>query len=70
MKVVVALPNTKNVRHAHPFVRRTFILIHRTDFARNDYSGPPMTDILDIIDYVKPTALLGLSTISVGCNLF
>ncbi|KAF5314755.1 hypothetical protein D9611_007068 [Ephemerocybe angulata] len=37
---------------------------HKKYFARNDYSGPPMTDILDIIDYVKPTALLGLSTIS------
>lgn len=24
-----------------------------------------MTDILEIIDYVKPTALLGLSTIAV-----
>ncbi|TEB34114.1 malate dehydrogenase [Coprinellus micaceus] len=37
---------------------------HKKYFARNDYSGPPMTNILDIIDYVKPTALLGLSTIS------
>lgn len=36
-----------------------------TDFSRNDYQGPPMTNILDIIDYVKPTALLGLSTITV-----
>jgi hypothetical protein len=40
------------------------------DFARNDYSGPPMTNILDIIDYVKPTALLGLSTISVSSRLY
>lgn len=37
---------------------------HKKYFARNDYSGPPMTDILEIIDYVKPTALLGLSTIA------
>ncbi|KAF9230554.1 hypothetical protein BU15DRAFT_91091 [Melanogaster broomeanus] len=35
----------------------------RKPFARNDYSGPPMTDLLDIIRYVKPTALMGLSTI-------
>lgn len=33
-------------------------------FSRDDYSGPPMTNILDIIDYVKPTALFGLSTIT------
>ncbi|KAG8975210.1 DNA-directed DNA polymerase gamma mip1, partial [Tulasnella sp. 427] len=31
-------------------------------FARKDYSGPPIRSLLDIIDYVKPTALLGLST--------
>ena len=35
------------------------------DFSRDDYQGPPMTNLLDIIDYVKPTALLGLSTITV-----
>ena len=35
------------------------------DFSRKDYEGPPITNILDIIDYVKPTALLGLSTIPV-----
>ncbi|KAG2008538.1 malate dehydrogenase [Coprinopsis cinerea AmutBmut pab1-1] len=37
---------------------------HKKYFSRKDYNGPPMTNILDIIDYVKPTALLGLSTIS------
>lgn len=37
---------------------------YKTNFSRDDYSGPPMTDILDIIDYVKPTALLGLSTVT------
>ena len=37
-------------------------------FARDDYTGPPMTDIIDIIEYVKPTALLGLSTISVSAQ--
>ncbi|EDR08151.1 uncharacterized protein LACBIDRAFT_297458 [Laccaria bicolor S238N-H82] len=36
----------------------------KPDFSRDDYSGPPMTNILDIIDYVKPTALFGLSTIT------
>lgn len=36
-----------------------------TDFSRKDYDGPPMTDLVDIINYVKPTALLGLSTIKV-----
>ncbi|EKM77361.1 hypothetical protein AGABI1DRAFT_115281 [Agaricus bisporus var. burnettii JB137-S8] len=37
---------------------------HKKYFARDDYSGPPMTNLVDIIKYVKPTALLGLSTIS------
>ncbi|KAG6885740.1 hypothetical protein C0993_010567 [Termitomyces sp. T159_Od127] len=37
---------------------------HKKFFSRKDYNGPPITAILDIIDYVKPTALLGLSTIS------
>ncbi|KIJ58250.1 hypothetical protein HYDPIDRAFT_61960, partial [Hydnomerulius pinastri MD-312] len=36
---------------------------YKQSFARQDYTGPPMTDLLDIIRYVKPTALLGLSTI-------
>lgn len=35
------------------------------DFARKDYNGPPLTNLSDIVDYVKPTALLGLSTIRV-----
>ncbi|CAA7268237.1 unnamed protein product [Cyclocybe aegerita] len=37
---------------------------HKKYFSRNDYQGPPMTSLLDIIDYVRPTALLGLSTIT------
>ncbi|KAJ3515543.1 hypothetical protein NLJ89_g1685 [Agrocybe chaxingu] len=37
---------------------------HKKYFSRNDYQGPPMTNLLDIIDYVRPTALLGLSTIT------
>ncbi|KIM43342.1 hypothetical protein M413DRAFT_69569 [Hebeloma cylindrosporum] len=36
---------------------------HKKYFARTDYQGPPLTSLIDIIDYVKPTALLGLSTI-------
>jgi len=34
-------------------------------FSRRDYTGPKMTNLLDIIALVKPTALLGLSTIKV-----
>ncbi|KAF8879655.1 malate dehydrogenase [Gymnopilus junonius] len=37
---------------------------HKKYFSRDDYQGPPLTDLLDIIAYVKPSALLGLSTIS------
>ncbi|KAF8955328.1 hypothetical protein BDZ97DRAFT_1907703 [Flammula alnicola] len=37
---------------------------HKKFFSRDDYQGPPMTNLLDIIDYVRPTALLGLSTIT------
>ncbi|KAG1745823.1 uncharacterized protein EDB91DRAFT_1268184 [Suillus paluster] len=36
---------------------------HKKFFARTDYEGPPLTDLVDIINYVKPTALLGLSTL-------
>ncbi|TFY83789.1 hypothetical protein EWM64_g214 [Hericium alpestre] len=35
---------------------------HKKFFARTDYEGPPLTNLVDIINYVKPTALLGLST--------
>ncbi|KAJ7913874.1 hypothetical protein B0H13DRAFT_2003826 [Mycena leptocephala] len=35
---------------------------HKEYFARRDYNGPPITDLLDVLDYVKPTALMGLST--------
>ncbi|KJA25545.1 hypothetical protein HYPSUDRAFT_37540 [Hypholoma sublateritium FD-334 SS-4] len=37
---------------------------HKKYFSRDDYQGPPMTNLLDIIDYVRPTALFGLSTIT------
>ncbi|KAG5650459.1 hypothetical protein H0H81_012181 [Sphagnurus paluster] len=42
---------------------------HKKFFSRKDYTGPPITNILDVIAYVKPTALLGLSTISVRNSL-
>ena len=37
-------------------------------FARADYQGPPLTNLIDIINHVKPTALLGLSTIRVSIS--
>jgi malate dehydrogenase (oxaloacetate-decarboxylating)(NADP+) len=37
---------------------------HKKYFSRKDYDGSPMKDLFDIISFVKPTALLGLSTIS------
>ncbi|KAF9269657.1 malic enzyme [Marasmius fiardii PR-910] len=37
---------------------------HKRYFSRKDYSGPPIKDLLDILEYVKPTALIGLSTVS------
>ncbi|KAK0494254.1 hypothetical protein EDD18DRAFT_1355597 [Armillaria luteobubalina] len=39
-------------------------LQHKKYFSCKDYKGSPMKNLLEIIDYVKPTALLGLSTIS------
>ncbi|KAI0714789.1 malic enzyme [Earliella scabrosa] len=35
---------------------------HKKFFSRKDYTGPPLTDLTEIIKYVQPTALLGLST--------
>ncbi|KAH7927006.1 malic enzyme [Leucogyrophana mollusca] len=36
---------------------------HKKYFSRRDYTGAPLKDLLEIIEYVKPTALMGLSTI-------
>lgn len=36
---------------------------HKKYFSRSDYEGPPMKDLIEIIEYIRPTALLGLSTI-------
>ncbi|KAH9956302.1 malic enzyme [Russula dissimulans] len=41
---------------------------HKKYFSRRDYNGPPMTNLAEIIQYVKPTALLGLSTIKGAFN--
>ena len=38
----------------------------RLVFSRKDYTGPPIKKLIDVIDHVKPTALLGLSTVKVG----
>lgn len=35
------------------------------DFSRKDYTGPPIKKLIDVINYVKPTALFGLSTVKV-----
>ena len=37
-----------------------------TDFSRKDYNGAPMTDLTEIVKYVRPTALMGLSTTKVS----
>lgn len=35
---------------------------HKKFFARTDYDGPALTNLKEIIEYVQPTALMGLST--------
>lgn len=37
-------------------------LISSLDFARSDYEGKPVTELTEIIDLFKPTALIGLSS--------
>jgi len=46
------------------YEKRGRLAEHKKYFARRDYDGKPLTDLLDVIAYVKPTALLGLSTIT------
>lgn len=41
---------------------------HKKYFSRDDYSGPPLKNLVDIIEYIRPTALLGLSTINGAFN--
>jgi hypothetical protein len=57
--------NTKNVCKALIVASVDFADSRPLDFARTDYQGPPLTSLIDIIEYVKPTALLCLSTIHV-----
>ncbi|KAF9225871.1 hypothetical protein BS17DRAFT_794702 [Gyrodon lividus] len=45
------------------YTGRENVADYKQPFARKDYAGPPMIDLLEIIRYVKPTALMGLSTI-------
>lgn len=54
------------------FLLITISTISLTVFARTDHNGPPLTNLVDIIDYVKPNALMGLSTIPVisGVRMF
>ena len=40
-------------------------LVPHLDFSRKDYAGPPIKKLIDVINHVKPTALLGLSTVKV-----
>ncbi|KAJ7064953.1 hypothetical protein C8F01DRAFT_782468 [Mycena amicta] len=37
---------------------------HKHYFARTDYTGPPIKNLLDVLEFVRPTALMGLSTTS------
>jgi malate dehydrogenase (oxaloacetate-decarboxylating)(NADP+) len=47
----------------------TLMCLVMADFSRRDYNGPPLTNLTEIIEYVKPTALLGLSTIKVNITI-
>jgi malate dehydrogenase (oxaloacetate-decarboxylating)(NADP+) len=64
---VAGRPGLQDHKHCNIFFlllkRVVWLTIFTLVFARTDYDGPPLTKLLDIIDYVKPTALLGLSTI-------
>ncbi|KAJ8586788.1 malate dehydrogenase [Rhizopogon salebrosus TDB-379] len=46
------------------YVGREGVVEYKMYFARRHYTGPPMKDLAEIVQYVKPTALLGLSTIA------
>lgn len=56
------LPAHKKCTYHHLLVY-SHPLIFFTVFSRKDYDGPPMKNLVEILDYIKPTALLGLSTI-------
>jgi hypothetical protein len=61
---VVQWRNTRNVGE-FAFLARSSNSRLCLVFSRHDYMGPPLAKLLDIIAYVKPTALLGLSTTKV-----
>ncbi|OAX34297.1 malate dehydrogenase [Rhizopogon vinicolor AM-OR11-026] len=46
------------------YVGREGIAEYKMYFARKHYTGLPMKDLSEIVQYVKPTVLLGLSTIA------
>ncbi|KAG1729122.1 hypothetical protein EDB19DRAFT_1897278 [Suillus lakei] len=46
------------------YVGREGVAEYKMYFARRHYTGLPMKDLTEIVKYVKPTALLGLSTIT------
>jgi len=48
--------------HGMVYMSRGPMAEHKKLFARNDYNGPDLTNLVDIIQHVKPTALFGLST--------
>ncbi|KAG6841971.1 hypothetical protein C0991_004462 [Blastosporella zonata] len=57
------LQEHKKCEAPYSLMRFTPSNLAQSDFARTDYQGSPLTNLLDIIEYVKPTALLGLSTL-------
>ena len=54
-----------SVDFSHPQPTAAFDLALHLDFSRRDYNGPPIKKLIDVINHVKPTALLGLSTVKV-----
>ncbi|KAG1826641.1 malate dehydrogenase [Suillus variegatus] len=46
------------------YVGREEVADYKMYFARRHYTGVPMKDLTEIVKYVKPTVLLGLSTIA------
>ncbi|KAG6806858.1 hypothetical protein H0H93_002312, partial [Arthromyces matolae] len=54
----------KKCKTTSDFSIECVLSVVRPVFSRKDYTGAPLTNIIDIIEYVQPTALLGLSTIA------
>jgi hypothetical protein len=66
--MALAYKNTRSI--GHPLPLNAPLLTRSAVLPRTDYQGPPLTNLVDIINHVKPTALLGLSTIRVSISLF